>query len=87
VDYSVPPGLVGRRVGVRISPAEVVVHLDGRQVARHHRSFAPTDVVLDPAHARALRLAREARSRLRDGDVQIDAVDLARYDRLLGVGS
>jgi hypothetical protein len=77
VDYSVPPGLVGRRVGVRISPAEVVVHLDGRQVARHHRSFAPTDVVLDPAHARALR----------DGDVQIDAVDLARYDRLLGVGS
>jgi transposase len=87
VDYSVPPGLVGRRVGVRISPVEVVVHLDGQQVARHRRSFAPTDVVLDPAHARALRLAREARSRLRDGDVQLDAVDLARYDRLLGVGS
>ena len=87
VDYSVPPGLAGRKVQLKVSPAEVVVHLEGREVARHRRSFAPADVVLSPTHARALRLAREARSRLRHGDVEIPAVDLASYDRLAGVGS
>jgi len=87
VDYSVPPGLAGRKVQVRIAPREIVVHLDGAEIARHRRSFAPADVVLDPRHARALRLAREARSRLASGDVQVPAVDLARYDRLVGVGS
>jgi transposase len=85
VDYSVPPGLAGRRVGVRLSPRQVVVHLEGAEIARHRRSYAPADVVLDPCHARALRLAREARSRLAAGDVQVAPVDLGRYDRLAGV--
>lgn len=85
VDYSVPPGLVGRRVGVRVSPTEVVVFCEGAEVARHRRSFIPADVVLDPAHARALRLAREADRRLRAADREIPPVDLARYDTLMGV--
>lgn len=85
VDYSVPPGLSRRRVQVRISPREVVVSLEGSEIARHRRSFAPADVVLDPCHARALRLAREASSRLRDGDVELEAPNLARYDDLAGV--
>jgi transposase len=84
VDYSVPPGLARRRVQVRISPWEVVVHLEGAEIARHRRSFAPADVVLDPCHARALRLAREARSRLRAGDVELEEIDLGRYDALIG---
>jgi transposase len=83
VDYSVPPGLVRRRVQVRVSPREVVVHLEGQEIARHARSFAPADVVLDPRHARALRLAREASSRLRTGDVELQEADLARYDALV----
>jgi transposase len=83
VDYSVPPGLVGRRVQIRLSPAAVVVHLEGAEIARHQRSYAPADVVLDPAHARALRLARAARARLQAGDVTLEAVDLGRYDRLV----
>lgn len=87
VDYSVPPGLCGRRLGVRVSMAEVIVHLEGTEVARHRRSYVPADVVLDPRHARALRLAREARSRLAAGDVELEAIDLARYDRALGVDS
>jgi hypothetical protein len=87
VDYSVPPGLCGRRLGVRVSMAEVIVHLDGREVARHRRSYVPADVVLSPTHARAIRLAREARSRLEHGDVEVPAVDLARYDALLGMGA
>jgi transposase len=85
VDYSVPPGLATRRVQVRVAPREVVVHLEGAEIARHRRSFAPADVVLDPRHARALRLAREARSRLAAGDVDLEAVDLGRYDALAGV--
>jgi transposase len=82
VDYSVPPGLAGRKVQVKVSPREVVVHLEGSEIPRHRRSYAPADVVLDPRHARALRLAREARSRLAAGDVQIETIDLHRYDLL-----
>jgi hypothetical protein len=85
VDYSVPPGLARRRVQVRISPREVVVHLEGEEIARHRRSFQPADVVLDPRHARALRLAREARSRLQAGDVDLEEIDLTRYDGLVGL--
>ncbi len=83
-DYSVPPGLSGRRVQVRLSPEAVVVSLDGTELARHRRSFVPADVVLQPAHARALRLAREARGRLERGDVTLPEPDLSRYDRLVG---
>jgi hypothetical protein len=82
-DYSVPPGLFGRRVQVRLQPTAVVVTLDGTELVRHHRSFVPADVVLLPAHARALRLAREAKAGLRRGDVALPDVDLARYDALL----
>lgn len=87
VDYSVPPGLAGRRLGVRTSLTEVVVHLEGAEIARHARSYVPADVVLAPAHVRALRLAREARSRLASGDVELPAIDLTRYDALAGVGT
>jgi hypothetical protein len=69
-------------VQIRLSPAQVVVHLEGAEIARHQRSYAPADVVLDPGHARALRLARAARARLAAGDVTLEAVDLGRYDRL-----
>lgn len=82
VDYSVPPGLAGRRLGVRVSTTEVVVFSEGVEVARHRRSFIPADVVLAPAHARALRLAREARQRLEAADPDIPKVDLGRYDAL-----
>ena len=85
VDYSVPPGLARRRVQVCISPREVVVHLEGSEIARHARSFQPADVVLDPRHARALRLAREASSRLAAGDVELEEIDLDRYDALAGL--
>ncbi|HYV01879.1 MAG TPA: hypothetical protein VEM93_06040 [Actinomycetota bacterium] len=85
VDYSVRPGLAGRWLQVRVSPTEVIVHLEGTEIARHRRSYVPADVVLDPRHARALRLAREARSRLAAGDVKLEAIDLSRYDRIAGV--
>lgn len=85
VDYSVPPGLSGRRVQVRSSLHEVVVHLEGELIARHARSFVPADVVLAPAHARALRLHKSAQRALRSGDVTISAPDLTRYDTVVGL--
>ena len=87
VDYSVPPGLVGRRVQLRSSLTEVVVFHEGHQIARHRRSYVPADVVLAPAHLRALRLAREARGRLETSSIEVPAVDLSRYDELAEVVS
>jgi transposase len=84
VDYSVPPGLSGRRVQVHASPREVVAFCDGEELARHPRSYVPADVVLAPAHVRALRLEREAKRRLGAADVTMPAVDLARYDAAVG---
>jgi len=84
-DYSVPPGLVRRRVQIRLSPQEVRIFLEGRLIALHRRSYVPADCVLDPEHARALIAAREARDRLSAGDIAVDLPDLTRYDELLGV--
>lgn len=86
VDYSVPPGLSGRRVQVRASWEEVVIISEGKEIARHRRSFVPADVVLSPAHVRALRLARQAQSRLRAGDLEVPVADLSRYDLLVEAG-
>lgn len=85
VDYSVPPGLAGRRVSVRCSLTEVVVSLEGELIAHHQRSFVPADVVLDPAHVRALRLHRSSKRHLEAGDVAVAAPDLARYDAVVGL--
>lgn len=86
-DYSIPPGLCDRRLSVRTSLTEIVVYLEGTEIARHSRSYVPADVVLDPAHARALRLSREAKDQLVRGDVAIEAPDLSRYDELTGTMS
>ena len=86
-DYSVPPAFVDRRIAISITPDAVHLSSEGREIAVHARSFVPADVVLDPAHGRAVRLAREARDRLADGDVALPAVDLARYDALWETGS
>jgi len=84
VDYSVPPGHAGRRVQLHASPREVVAFCDGDELARHTRSYVPADVVLAPAHVRALRLEREAKRRLEAADVVMPSVNLARYDAAVG---
>jgi transposase len=87
VDYSVPPGLAGRRVQLAASLREVVVFLDGDELARHTRSYVRADVVLNPVHVRALRLERDARRRLKAKDVAVPPVNLARYDVAVGITS
>ena len=81
-DYSLDPGLVGRRVEARVSDREVLaVALDtGELACRHARSFARHRTIVALEHARALKAQRAERGG-REPDVQVRS--LARYDRLL----
>lgn len=85
VDYSVPPAFVGRHISVRVTPDHVRLACEGVLVAEHRRSFVRADVVLAPAHGRAIRLAREAHLRLQGQEPEVPPVDLGRYDALFGV--
>ncbi len=84
VDYSVPPGLVGRRVQATVSLERIVLRLEGKTLADHVRSWVPADVVADPAHLLALREHRQARHQLACGDVEVPAPNLAALDALVG---
>jgi transposase len=84
VDYSVPPGLAGRRVQLSVTLERVVVRLEGTVIAEHERSWIPADVVMAPTHLRLLREHRQARQSLRAGDVDVPAPDLAAWDALAG---
>jgi transposase len=82
-DYSLDPRLVGRRVEVRASQAQLTaVALDtGELAARHRRVFAGGLTFTDPAHQAALEELRSDRRRRREPEVEIRP--LARYDRLI----
>jgi transposase len=84
VDYSVPPGLAGRRVQLQVTLERVVVRLEGTVIAEHDRSWIPADVVAAPTHLRLLREHRQARQSLRAGDVDVPAPDLAAWDAIAG---
>ncbi len=77
-DYSLDPGLVGRRIEVRVSQRELLaIALDtGELACRHQRSFARHRTITDLAHARALRADRDA-------EPVVEIRPLARYDALI----
>ena len=78
-DYSLDPGLVGRRVEASVSQREVLaVALDtGELACRHQRSFAKHRTITDLAHARALRAGRT------DVEPVVEVRPLAHYDALI----
>jgi transposase len=80
-DYSLDPGLVGRRVEARVTDREVLaVALDSGELAcRHQRSFARHRTITDLAHARALRAQRGQP----DVEPSVEVRPLARYDALI----
>jgi transposase len=82
-DYSLDPRLVGRRVEVRVSQAEIrALALDtGELAARHARVFAGGLAFTDPAHQAALDELRGERHRAREPDVE--QRPLTRYDALI----
>jgi transposase len=62
-DYSVHPGVIGRRVEVNADLDRVRVFCEGRLVADHPRSWARHQSFTDPVHAAAARtLRREHRA-------------------------
>jgi transposase len=80
-DYSLDPGLVGRRVEVIVGQREVTaVALDtGELACRHARVFARHRTITALEHARALRADRHARHA--NEQVQIRPLDV--YDALI----
>ena len=84
-DYSLDPGLVGRRVEIRVDEREITaVALDTGEIAcRHQRSFAKHRTITALEHARALKTQRHERRGDDRGDVDVEVRSLALYDELI----
>jgi transposase len=88
-DYSVHPGVVGRRVEVVADLQTVRVFCEGRLVADHPRSWARHQSFTDPLHAQAARVLRQQRRTL-TATRRLDATEvqvrcLSDYDTALGL--
>jgi transposase len=87
-DYSVHPGVIGRRVEITADLDRVTVSCEGRAVAGHERIWAHHQTLSDPAHVAAAKALRRERITIvrppREADVQIRC--LADYDAALGTG-
>jgi hypothetical protein len=83
-DYSLDPRLVGRRVEVRATQAQITaVCLDSGELAcRHARVFAGGLAFTDPAHQQALDQLRGERRRRRT-EPDVERRPLTRYDQLI----
>lgn len=81
-DYSLDPGLVGRRVEVKITDREVLaVALDTGEIACHHaRSFAKHRTITALEHARTLKTQRSER---RGHEPVVETRSLDVYDALI----
>jgi transposase len=79
-DYSLDPGLVGRRVEVTVDQRAVTaVALDTGEIAcRHARTFARHRTITALEHARALRAGRDV-----PAETPVEIRPLARYDALI----
>jgi transposase len=80
-DYSLDPGLVGRRVEIRVDDREITaVALDtGELACRHPRSFAKHRTIIALEHARTMKTQRVERR----GEPVVEVRSLALYDELI----
>ena len=90
-DYSVHPGVIGRRIEVVANLDQVRVFSEGKMVADHERVWAWHQTLTDPAHFEAAKILRRTRvgalRPVRDAEAEI-AVEqraLADYDTALGI--
>lgn len=97
-DYSVHPGVVGRRVEVVTDLDRVQAWSEGRLVADHPRSWMRHQTFTDPPHADAartlrrqhralasMRAGRRSGAAAQDDEVQVEERRLADYDELFGL--
>jgi transposase len=87
-DYSVHPGVIGRRIEVAAGLARVRVLCEGQVVAAHERSWAWHQSFTDPAHRAAADTLRRDRVAVlrRPAEPQVQVRALADYDTALGTG-
>jgi transposase len=86
-DYSVHPGVIGRRIEVVADLDRIKVYCEGRVVADHQRVWAWHQTLTDPAHLAAADILRRTRvgalRPVRESEVEQRA--LADYDTALGI--
>ena len=89
-DYSVHPGVIGRRIEVIADLDRVRVLAQGRLVADHERVWAWHQTLSDPEHLEAAKVLQRTRARVlrpvrqaREAEVELRA--LADYDTALGI--
>ncbi len=88
-DYSVHPGVIGRRIEIIADLARVRAVCDGTLVADHERIWAWHQTISDPKHAAAAKVLRRNRiGLLRPAlEPEVEQRCLADYDTALGVTS
>jgi transposase len=86
-DYSVHPGVIGRRIEVIADLHRVRALCDGKVVADHERVWAWHQTISDPEHVAAARaLRRERVGVLRPvGEPDVEQRALSDYDTALGL--
>ena len=87
-DYSVHPGVIGRRVEVVAGLDRVRVWCEGRVVADHERLWAKHQTISDPQHVAAAKLLRRQRAvvlRTVTEPVDVQVRSLSDYDTALGL--
>jgi transposase len=88
-DYSVHPGVIGRRIEVTADLARVRAHCDGQLVADHERLWAKHQTLSTPEHVAAAREPRRERIGLLRPvrELEVEVRCLADYDTALGLDS
>jgi transposase len=86
-DYSVHPGVIGRRVEVIADLHRVQAFCDGRLVVDHERLWAKHQTVSDPAHVEAAKLLRRKHLEVARPSAapEVEVRCLADYDTALGL--
>jgi transposase len=87
-DYSVHPGVIGRRIEVVADLSRVQARCEGRIVADHQRAWAKHQTISAEEHvtaARALRAQRLGRLRPAPPTEQVEIRSLSDYDAALGL--
>jgi transposase len=86
-DYSVHPGVIGRRIEITADLQRVRVFCDGRVVADHDRVWARHQTITDPVHLAAAAVLRQDRAvALRPvTDPQVQQRALSDYDTMFGL--
>jgi transposase len=86
-DYSVHPGVIGRRLEVVADLSRVRAFCDGQLVADHERIWAAHQTLSDPAHVAAAKALRQTRVAILRPvlALEVEQRDLRAYDTALGL--